>query len=50
MHKLKALKLCTLLDKPERRKVDLKAEYVGFQIPDEFIVGYGIDCAELHQL
>ncbi|EMI9089924.1 hypoxanthine phosphoribosyltransferase [Bacillus mobilis] len=49
MHKPKALKFCTLLDKPERRKVDLKAEYVGFQIPDEFIVGYGIDCAEKYR-
>ena len=32
--------LCTLLDKPERRVTDVKAEYTGFQIPDEFVVGY----------
>ncbi|MED1407521.1 hypoxanthine phosphoribosyltransferase, partial [Bacillus mycoides] len=49
MHKPKALKFCSLLDKPERRKVDLNVEYVGFRIPDEFIVGYGIDCAEKYR-
>ncbi len=37
------VKLCTLLDKPERRVVDVKVDYVGFQIPDEFVVGYGLD-------
>ena len=37
------VKLCTLLDKPERRVVDVKADYTGFQIPDEFVVGYGMD-------
>lgn len=37
------VKLCALLDKPERRVVDVKADYVGFQIPDEFVVGYGMD-------
>ena len=41
--KPKTLKLCTLLDKPERRVVDVKVDYVGFQIPDEFVVGYGLD-------
>ena len=40
------LKLCTLLDKPERRKYDVKVDYVGFEIPDEFVVGYGLDCNE----
>ncbi|MGE7940055.1 hypoxanthine phosphoribosyltransferase [Bacillus paramycoides] len=49
MHKPKTLKFCSLLDKPERRKVDLNVEYVGFRIPDEFIVGYGIDCAEKYR-
>ena len=39
-----SLKLCALLDKPERRKVDLKVDYSGFSIPDEFVVGYGLDC------
>lgn len=39
----KSLKLCTLLDKPERRVTDVKVDYVGFNIPDEFVVGYGLD-------
>lgn len=39
----KTLRLCTLLDKPERRVVDVKVDYTGFQIPDEFVVGYGLD-------
>ncbi len=42
----KSLKICTLLDKPERRKCDIPVDYAGFKIPDEFIVGYGIDCGE----
>lgn len=37
------VRLCTLLDKPERRVVDVKVDYTGFQIPDEFVVGYGLD-------
>ncbi len=41
-----SVKICTLLDKPERRKVDLNVDYVGFQIPDEFVVGYGLDYNE----
>lgn len=41
-----SVKICTLLDKPERRKVDLSADYVGFVIPDEFVVGYGLDYNE----
>ena len=39
----KSIRYCTLLDKPERRVVDLKADYAGFEIPDQFVVGYGID-------
>ena len=39
----KTMKLCTLLDKPDRRVVDVKVDYTGFQIPDEFVVGYGLD-------
>ena len=39
----KSLKLCTLLDKPDRRVVDVDVDYVGFVIPDEFVVGYGLD-------
>ena len=39
----KSIELCTLLDKPERRVVDVNVNYTGFQIPDEFVVGYGLD-------
>ncbi|MBE6915405.1 MAG: hypoxanthine phosphoribosyltransferase [Ruminococcaceae bacterium] len=41
-----SLKLCTFIDKPERRKVQIEADYVGYKIPNCFIVGYGLDCAE----
>lgn len=40
-----SLKICALLDKPSRRKVDLKVDYLGFEIPDYFVVGYGLDYA-----
>ena len=39
----RSLKLCTLLDKPERRVVEVNVDYTGFQIPDQFVVGYGLD-------
>ncbi len=39
----KSIKLCTLLDKPDRREVPVKVDYVGFTIPDAFVVGYGLD-------
>ena len=45
----KSLKICTLLDKPERRKADITVDYVGFVIEDKFIVGYGIDYAEKYR-
>lgn len=48
-HKPKQIKICTLLDKPERRRVNLPVDYVGFVIPDEFIVGYGIDYAQMYR-
>jgi hypoxanthine phosphoribosyltransferase len=38
-----SLKIVTLLDKPDRRRVEIKPDYVGFRIPDEFVVGYGLD-------
>ncbi len=41
-----SLKLCTLLSKPERRKVDIKVDYLGFEVPNKFIVGYGMDIDE----
>ena len=41
--KPKSLALCALLDKTERRKVDVRLEYVGFKIPDKYVVGYGLD-------
>ena len=45
----KSVKICTLLDKPERRKVNLKADYFGFTVPDEFVVGYGLDYDERYR-
>jgi hypoxanthine phosphoribosyltransferase len=42
----KRLEVCALLDKPSRREVEVKAKWVGFEIPDEFVVGYGIDYAQ----
>lgn len=44
-----SIHLCTLLDKPERRVTDVKVDYVGFNIPDEFVVGYGLDYAQKYR-
>jgi hypoxanthine phosphoribosyltransferase len=44
-----SLEVCALLTKPARRKVDLPTRYVGFEIPDKFVVGYGLDYAERHR-
>lgn len=44
-----SIAICTLLDKPTRREVEVKVEYVGFSIPDEFVVGYGIDYAQRYR-
>ncbi|MBC8587942.1 hypoxanthine phosphoribosyltransferase [Paratissierella segnis] len=44
-----SVKICTLLDKPERRKVDVPVNYLGFEIPDEFVVGWGLDYAEQYR-
>ena len=44
-----SIKLCTLLDKPARRKENVDVDYVGFEMPDEFLVGYGIDYAEYYR-
>ncbi len=44
-----SLKICTILDKPSRRKVHIDVDYTGFEIPDEFVVGYGLDYAQKHR-
>jgi hypoxanthine phosphoribosyltransferase len=44
-----SIRLCTLLDKPERRVKDVKVDYTGFTIPDAFVVGYGLDYAEKYR-
>ena len=45
----KSVKTCTLLDKPSRRKVEFTPDYCGFEIPDEFVVGYGLDYGERYR-
>ena len=47
--KAKSIKIVTLLDKPSGRKVNLSADYVGFKVPDGFVVGYGLDYAEKYR-
>jgi hypoxanthine phosphoribosyltransferase len=44
-----SLRLCTLFDKPERRKAEIQADFKGFVIPDSFVVGYGLDYAEKYR-
>jgi hypoxanthine phosphoribosyltransferase len=44
-----SVKVCSLLDKPERRKSQVEIDFVGFQIPDEFVIGYGLDYAEVYR-
>ena len=43
----RTVRLCTLLDKPSRRVCEVRPDYIGFTIPDEFVVGYGLDCGGL---
>lgn len=45
----RSCEVCVFLDKPERRKVPFEADYVGFKIPNHFVVGYGMDCGEKHR-
>lgn len=45
----KSLRICTLLNKPDRRKADVVPDYVGFDIPDEFVIGYGLDYASRYR-
>ena len=47
--KPKDIKLCSLLSKPDRREVDVKIDYLGFEIPDAFVVGYGLDYAQKYR-
>ena len=47
--KPKTLKLCTLLNKPARRVTDIQVDYVGYEIPDEFVLGYGMDYAQKYR-
>jgi hypoxanthine phosphoribosyltransferase len=44
-----SLRVCCLLDKPERRETDIEVDYLGFSIPDEFVFGYGLDIDELYR-
>ena len=48
-HQPKNFRIATLLDKPSRRKLQIEADYIGFSIPDEFVVGYGLDYAEKYR-
>ena len=48
-HKPASLKICTLLDKPERRQLPITADYTGFECPNEFVVGYGLDYGERYR-
>ena len=45
----KSIKICSLLDKPERREVSLEGDYIGFNVPNEFVVGYGLDFNEKYR-
>ena len=49
MKRPNSVKLCALLDKPERRVIDVKVDYTGFQIPDKFVIGYGLDFDERYR-
>lgn len=49
VRKPESLRLCTLLDKPERRVTDVSVDYTGFEIPDKFVIGYGLDYAQKYR-
>ncbi|PYN18637.1 MAG: hypoxanthine phosphoribosyltransferase [Candidatus Rokuibacteriota bacterium] len=49
LYQPRSLKVCTLLDKPHRRKVDFRPDYVGFQVPDRWVVGYGLDSQGMYR-
>lgn len=44
-----SVRICAILDKPSRRRADIQADYIGFQVPDEFVVGYGLDYGEKYR-
>ncbi len=44
-----SVRICAILDKPSRRRADIQADYIGFQVPDEFVVGYGLDYDEKYR-
>ncbi|MDD3074775.1 MAG: phosphoribosyltransferase family protein, partial [Eubacteriales bacterium] len=44
-----SIKICTLLDKPSRRRVQLQPDFSGFEIPDKFVIGYGLDFSEIYR-
>jgi hypoxanthine phosphoribosyltransferase len=46
---IRYLRICTLLDKPARRLVEIPVDYIGFQIPDQFVIGYGLDYGEVYR-
>ena len=45
----RTVRICTLLDKPSRREVEIDVDYIGFEVPDEFVVGYGLDYKEYYR-
>ncbi len=49
LHQPRSIRVATLLDKPARRKVSIESDYVGFEVPDRFIVGYGLDYGETYR-
>jgi len=49
VRKPRSIHVCTLLDKPANREVEMEADYVGFSIPDEFVIGYGLDLGEFYR-
>lgn len=49
MRKPSSVKICTILSKPSRRKADIVPDYIGFEVPDEFVVGYGLDYDEKYR-
>jgi hypoxanthine phosphoribosyltransferase len=44
-----SLRVCTLLNKPDRREVDIPIDYLGFDIPNKFVIGYGLDYGEIYR-